>query len=405
MRLTSRRSAVLRAVVALVAATLIQSGCNMSSGWMRNRIGHHYYRTGDYTAARRTFEQALMNDPWNADYAFNVAASMQRQGDLIGAERMYDHALALNPSHQPTYHALAGLLHEQGRTAEAQELLTSWVATQPHMPEAHLEMASLQQKLGDYPGAEASLQMALRNNPRHPRVLAQLGQVYERTGRTAEAAALYQRSLAYHHYQPQVASRLGAITTAAHPSPSLQLAQQMPQHDPLLNPFPRTARPADPRMFSGVPHTAYSPSWTMSTANPDPVFFAPGAMASGTTVGMPVAGPTAITLPAGTGPGGGVPMSATGQILAPTATGPAGWNAVAVPQPVMVQTAPLPNVPPTTMIPAGSQPVLLAPAQSIGVPSGSFTQPVELGAPVPVTKVSPVAFPVATSVAPIVPAF
>ncbi len=405
MRPDLRRSIAPRAALALLAVTLIQSGCNMSSGWMRNRIGHHYYRTGDYTAARRTFEQALMNDPWNADYAFNVAASMQRQGDLIGAERMYDHALALNPSHQPTYHALAGLLHEQGRTAEAQELLTAWVATQPHMPEAHLEMASLQQKLGDYAGAEASLQLALRQNPRHPRVLAQLGQVYERTGRTAEAAALYQRSLAYQHYQPQVASRLGAIATAGYPSPSLQLAQQMPQYDPLLSPFPRTARPADPLMFSGVPHTAYSPSGTMSMAPFGPVFFAPGEMASGTTAGMPLAGPSAITVPAGTGPGGRVPLSATTQIISPAAAGPGGWNAAAAPQPVMVQTAPLTGVHPTTIIPGGSRPVLMAPAQNTGFPSGGFTQPVELGAPVPITQGSAVSDPVVTSVTPIVPAF
>lgn len=410
MRPPSRRSALLRAAVVLVATTLMHSGCNMSSGWMRNRIGRHYYRTGDYTAARRTFEQALMNDPWNADYAFNVAAAMQRQGDLIGAERMYDHALALNPSHQPTYHALAGLLHEQGRTAEAQELLTAWVSTQPHMPEAHLEMAVLQQKLGDFAGAETSLHMALQQNPRHPRALAQLGQVYERTGRTADAAALYQRSLAYHHYQPQVASRLGAISTAGQPSPALQLAQQMPQHDPLVSPYPRMARPSEAMMFSGVPYTAYSPAWPAMASGAAPVFSpSTGAIGGG---GFAITSPdtSATVVPPGTmttggAAGGGIVMTPAGQFAPPSMIGAPGLPPATGWQPVVVQSAPPSGAQPTTLIPGGATPMLLAPGQPIGVPSGTFTQPVELGVPAPVPQGAAVSYPVATSVVPIVPAF
>ena len=233
LRNSSLRS--LTSYLALVACGLLvaSSGCNSTSGWSRNTVGKRYYGSGDYTAARRSFEQALMNDPWNPNYAFNVAAAMQKQGDQLAAERMYQHALTINPSHQPSYHALAGMLHENGRTDEAQELLTAWTDTQPYVPESHVEMAWMQQELGDYGAAETSLQQALRRNPRHPRAMAQLGQVYERSGRHAEAAALYNRSLAYNRMQPQVASRLNGMQSQM--SPGLMLAQQMPQYDPQWN--------------------------------------------------------------------------------------------------------------------------------------------------------------------------
>lgn len=98
-------------------------------------------------------------------------------------------------------------------------------------------------------------------------------------------------------------------------------------------------------------------------------------------------------------------MSATGQILPPPATGLGGWNAAAPQQPVMVQSAPPHRTQPTMIVPSGAPPILVAPGQQIGVPSGGFTQPVELGVPVPVTQGAAVSYPVATSVVPIVPAF
>lgn len=237
--------------------TLTTSGCNSSSGWMRNQVGKHYYTSGDYTAARRSFEQAMMDNPWNPDYAFNVAAAMQRQGDHLAAERMYQHALTLNPSHQPSYHALAGLLHEDGRTDEAQDLLSAWVDTQPYMPESHVEMAWMQQELGDYGAAEASLHQALQQNPRHARAMAQLGQVYQRTGRSMDAASLYNRSLGYNRMQPQVAAQLRGMGPAYAASPGLMMAQQLPQYDPTYGSNP---------MFSAAPYPT-APAYNAATFN------------------------------------------------------------------------------------------------------------------------------------------
>jgi Tfp pilus assembly protein PilF len=209
-------------------------GCNQTSGYMNNQAGKGFYQQGNYTAARRSFEQALMDNPQKSDYAFNVAAAMRKQGDLLGAERMYKHALTINPNHQPAYHGMASMLREQGRTAEADDLLTAWNQTQPYSAESYVEVAWMQQQNGDLPGAERSLQQALRIDPRHPKALAHLGHIYQRTGRGGEAAGLYRQSLAMNPYQPQVQSNLGQLAQPAVPSAALQMAQQMPLSDPTM---------------------------------------------------------------------------------------------------------------------------------------------------------------------------
>ncbi|MFV0443875.1 MAG: tetratricopeptide repeat protein [Planctomycetaceae bacterium] len=257
-------------LVLATASLALSSGCNSGSGWTRNALGKRSYNNGDYTTARRSFEQALMSDPYNPNYAFNVAAAMQKQGDDLAAERMYQHALTLNPSHQPSYHGLAGLLQQQGRGNEAQELLTAWVDTQPYSAESHVEMAYMQQQMGDYTAAEASLQQALRQNPRHARAMAQLGQVYQQTGRNPQAAALYNRSLAYNRSQPQVAAQLGQLGYANQYSPSLMMAQQMPQYDPTLTAFSQFQQPqmaTAPTYNTGSPYTAFMAPQAMNSAN------------------------------------------------------------------------------------------------------------------------------------------
>jgi tetratricopeptide (TPR) repeat protein len=196
-------------VCALLLVTL--SGCNWISGRSANHVGQVYYAFGNYTAAAHEFHRAAIDDPANADYLHNLAASRKRQGLISAAEQNYRRAIAANPGHQPSYHGLASLLKQQGRGPEAIALMESWVGSEPYRTAPYVELAWLQRESGDVAGATHTLQRAMQVQPNNPTVLAHLGQIYQDSGQHATALAMYQRSLYSNWYQPEVHSRIAAL--------------------------------------------------------------------------------------------------------------------------------------------------------------------------------------------------
>ncbi|WP_237228504.1 tetratricopeptide repeat protein [Rubinisphaera sp. JC750] len=204
--------------VILVFSTVLMSvmlfslcGCSRTSGFVMNESGQAYYKHGNYTLAKREFQKAVMDDPTNPHYMYNLATATQKNGDFATAEYYYRQALNLDPSHQPSYHGLATMMADAGRGMEAEQLLSAWAGSQPYLAEPHIELAWFQRTQGDYMGAEQSLRQALQINPQHERAIAQLGQVYESQGRGQEAMSLYQQSLFVNASQPEVRSRMLAL--------------------------------------------------------------------------------------------------------------------------------------------------------------------------------------------------
>lgn len=216
-----------------IACTLC--GCSPINGWVMNESGIAYYNRGDYEAARYEFERALMDNPYRADYAYNVAKAMERQGDPAGAEQMLQYALTLDPGHELAYRGLSDMLIAQGRDSDAQMLLQAWTDTQPYTPGSSIEMARYQQRSGNLPAAEQNLAHALQLNPNDPRALNQMGMIYEQTGQPSMAAAYYQQSLMLQPMQPEVQSRLSGIGWTPGASPALAMANKVPLTDPTMN--------------------------------------------------------------------------------------------------------------------------------------------------------------------------
>ncbi len=251
--------------VALAASLCGCSPISPVNGWVMNESGQAFYKRGEYRAARQEFERALMDRPESADYAFNVAAAMDREGDKLAAEKMYRHALTLDPSHQPSYHGLAAMMNETGRSTEANELITTWAATQPYMSEPYVELGWLKEEQGDLEAADQALTKALRNNPRHSKALAQLGQTKGRRGRKDEAAAEYARSLFMDPNQPGVRQQMSSLGYDASMSPALQMAGSMPQYDAsMMGGFP-AGSDSQAQPMNGYPMPQQAPMMSQQT--------------------------------------------------------------------------------------------------------------------------------------------
>jgi Ca2+/Na+ antiporter len=183
-----------------------------------NQHGKSLYKQGQYQAARSEFERALMDRPYSADYAYNVAASMDQMGDHQAAEKMYRHALTLDPSHQPSYHGMAAMLVEEGRNDEAQDLITTWSATQPYSSDATVELGWLKGEMGDVDGANQEFQKALQENPRNTRALKQMARANRKAGLPGEAAANYARALYMDPDLPEAKDELAQGVQPADPA-------------------------------------------------------------------------------------------------------------------------------------------------------------------------------------------
>ena len=244
-----------------VAASLC--GCSPVNGWAMNQRGKSLYKQGQYQAARSEFERALMDRPYSADYAYNVAASMDQMGDHEAAEKMYRHALTLDPSHQPSYHGMAAMLVENGRTDEANDLISTWSATQPYSTDATVELGWLKGETGDIEGANREFQKALQENPRNTRALKQMARANRKAGLPGEAAASYARALYMDPDLPEAKDELAQLEQQIYNDPALQMAAAMPMYDPSLQPSPYPAAVAAPQ---SMPQMAgmrgYAPGYT-----------------------------------------------------------------------------------------------------------------------------------------------
>ena len=63
-------------------------------------LGNHHARSGRWVDAQRAYREASNADPGNADYAFNLAVSLDQLGQRAAARTWYTRALAL---HQPEH--------------------------------------------------------------------------------------------------------------------------------------------------------------------------------------------------------------------------------------------------------------------------------------------------------------
>lgn len=355
-----------------IASTLC--GCSSANGWVKNQSGRGYYHRGNYAAARSEFERALMDDPYNPTYAYNVGKVLEKQGDAAGAEKMYQHALTLDPSHQPAYRGMTTMLASQGRQNEAVELLTAWSQTQPYSAASHVELAQLHRKTGNFTAAEQELNTALQIRPRYRQALNERTRLGQQTGRPVRGGAYSELALTSRADAQATAPGMGMMAATPQTSPAISMANSMPQRDPTMASGVIQASYGHPQM-SAMPTPMVAAGPQMYQANRFPT---PNGSANGW---MPSQQPAMAA---------GQPMMMTGPVPPGNPMLPGSPMLSNGPHQVMAAPGSFPmSVPPTSMSPAmlPAQPSPMAPQP---IPTGlPVQQPIELGQPVPITQVSP----------------
>jgi len=201
-----------------ILAIVPLSGCGSLNARGLNAEGVRRFERAQYVDSLEKFQQALRNDPKNADSYYNLGAvhhrlatSQRSESDYRQAEAYYNQCLDRDMDHAECHRGLAVLLAEQGRVDEAFRLIEGWASRRTDLPEPKIELARLFEETGNLAGAKERLVEALAADPNHARARAALGNVQEKLGESQEALANYQRSLWYDRYQPEVAARIASL--------------------------------------------------------------------------------------------------------------------------------------------------------------------------------------------------
>ena len=166
----------------LLGLCVLATGCGSFAARGLNAGGVRKFEQARYQEAIQDFQQAIYNDPNNADGYYNLAAAYhrlasleKRKSDYDQAESYYNQCLDRNGDHAECYRGLAVLLAEQGRKEEAFRLIEGWVDRRGDLAEPRIELARLLQETGRTDLAKERLAEALTRDPNNSRALAALG--------------------------------------------------------------------------------------------------------------------------------------------------------------------------------------------------------------------------------------
>ena len=209
----------------LLGLCVLATGCGSFAARGLNAGGVRKFEQARYQEAIQDFQQAIYNDPNNADGYYNLAAAYhrlasleKRKSDYDQAESYYNQCLDRNGDHAECYRGLAVLLAEQGRTEEAFRLIEGWVDRRGDLAEPRIELARLLQETGRTDLAKERLVEALRAI----RTTPGRWRPWAISARRPASAPRHWPTISvrswHNRFQPEVAARVAALQAAAPPS-------------------------------------------------------------------------------------------------------------------------------------------------------------------------------------------
>src|SRR5206468_1556116 len=227
---THRRCAFLALTCALFCGSSFLCGQSSSvPGAKAYERGLHAMETGDAATAKSAFQQAVRENPSNADAQNALGQLLLQQGNVDAAivhlravtrlkpalaighlylgqalsqKGSLDAAIAefratvrLAPQQPQAHEALARALSAQKKTGEAIAEMKKAAELSGDQPEVRDELGSLIAQNKDYSGAETEFRAALSSNPQYEPALLHLGVVLLNEGKQTEAKPLLQQAV------------------------------------------------------------------------------------------------------------------------------------------------------------------------------------------------------------------
>lgn len=86
-------------------------------------LGVVFSRVGEHAKAVPLFKQASANSPSNAEFQYNLGASLQFSGSFAEAETAYQRAIKLKPDHYKAHYGLASLRNQSAESGRLERMI------------------------------------------------------------------------------------------------------------------------------------------------------------------------------------------------------------------------------------------------------------------------------------------
>ncbi len=177
-------------------------------------LGQIAFDEGDFSAASRSFEDALRTDPFSAYLQTWVAKAELSRGRLQEARRAIDRALEEDGCSEFALCTAASILVEEGDEEGAMRSLQRAIECEPRQPEAYYQLAALLEQQGAAGRAEAIYLSLLEVLPRQGLAYNELARIALERGDGEDAAEWLSALLELEPWRSGTVLQLAELTLA-----------------------------------------------------------------------------------------------------------------------------------------------------------------------------------------------
>ena len=183
--------------------------------------GYDLYKSGDYKAASRSFNEVLKVDPKNLKALMGLGAIAVINKNYSSALSNYEKVLEIDPNNLSSLEAIANLSGVVALNATWEQKLLTMSELYPNSSVLNNASGNAYARKSDWLSAQNSYFNALSNSPRNPNYMVNLAVSYDHLGEYKLAAQYYTQALAYIDFSKvsfnpeQVKARLVSIRQLA----------------------------------------------------------------------------------------------------------------------------------------------------------------------------------------------